>query len=280
MNYRHDFHAGNHADVFKHAVLARILVYLARKPAPFRVIDTHAGSGSYHLGGSAAARTGEWRDGVGRIDASAMEREPRDLLAPYLAIVGTAGQGRAPYPGSPLVTQSLLRPFDRMICCETRPETRAALERALGKDGRAKVIELDGYVALNAFVPPIERRGLVLLDPPFEAADEFARLADALLGAHRKWSGGTYAAWYPIKDRRGPEQLAASLVAAGLDDVLRLELAVGPRGGREGPLNASGLLIVNPPFVLRDEAACLLPALARQLGAGRGSSLVERLRLG
>ena len=120
----------------------------------------------------------------------------------------------------------------------------------------------------------------MLIDPPFEAADEFARLAEALVGAHKKWAGGIYAAWYPIKDRRGPEQLAAALVAAGLDDVLRLELAVGPRGGREGPLNASGLVVVNPPYVLEDEAACLLPALARQLGAGRGSSLVERLRAG
>ena len=280
MNYRHDFHAGNHADVFKHAVLARILVYLAKKPAPFRVIDTHAGSGRYDLCGQAAQRTGEWREGIGRVEAAAMERRARELLAPYLSVVGAAGMGRAPYPGSPLLTQALLRPFDRMICCETRPEARAALERALGKDNRAKVIDLDGYVALNAFVPPVERRGLVLIDPPFEAADEFARLAAALVGAHRKWAGGTYAAWYPVKDRRGPEQLAAALVGAGLEDVLRLELAVGPRGGREGPLNVSGLMVVNPPYVLGDEAACLLPVLARQLGAGRGSSLVERLAAG
>ncbi len=277
MNYRHDFHAGNHADVFKHAVLARILVYLARKPAPFRVIDTHAGSGTYDLRGSAAARTGEWRDGIGRIDTASMDRAARELLAPYLAVTGAAGLGRAPYPGSPLVARALLRPFDRMICCEIRPEARVALERALGKDHRAKVIELNGYTALNAFVPPVERRGLVLIDPPFEAADEFARLADALVGAHKKWAGGTYLAWYPVKDRRGPEQLAATLVAAGVEDVLRLELVVGPRGDRDGQLNASGLMVVNAPYVLHDEAACLLPALARQLGAGRGSSLVERL---
>ena len=279
MNYRHEFHAGNHADVFKHAVLARILVYLTRKPAPFRVIDTHAGSGAYHLSGQAAQRTGEWRDGIGRIDPAVMDRKARDLLAPYLAVVGAAGQGKTPYPGSPLLTQALLRPFDRLIACETRPETRAALERALGKDARAKVLALDGYAALNAFVPPVERRGLVLIDPPFEAVDEFARLGDALIGAHKKWAGGTYVAWYPVKDRRGPEQLAAALVAAGLD-VLRLELAVGPRGGREGPLNASGLMVVNPPYVLAEEAACLLPALARQLGAGRGSSLSEQLGAG
>lgn len=277
MNYRHDFHAGNHADVFKHAILARILVYLARKPAPFRVIDTHAGNGRYDLGGSAAERTGEWRAGIGRLDAAALPRDARDLLEPYLAIAGNAASGKAPYPGSPLVAQALMRPLDRLICCETRPEARAALERALGKDGRAKVLDLDGYAALNAFVPPVERRGLVLLDPPFEAANEFARLADALIGAHRKWAGGTYAAWYPVKDRRGPEQLAAALMAAGLDDVLRLEFAVGPRGGREGPLNASGLVVINPPFVLAAEASCLLPALARQLGAGRGEALVERI---
>ena len=276
MNYRHEFHAGNHADVFKHAVLVRILLYLARKPAPFRVIDTHAGSGTYNLGGAAAARTGEWRAGIGRVDPATMERRARDLLAPYLAIVGAAREGRAPYPGSPLITQALMRPFDRLIACETRPETRLVLEKALGKDARAKVIELDGYVALNAFVPPVERRGLVLIDPPFEAADEFDRLAEALVGAQKKWAGGTYVAWYPVKDRRGPERLAAALVGAGIEDALRLELVVGPRGG-DGPLAASGLLVVNPPYVLAEEAACLLAALARQLGAGRGSSLVERL---
>lgn len=275
MNYRHDFHAGNHADVFKHAILARILGYLARKPAPFRVLDTHAGNGRYDLGGSAAERTGEWRGGIGRLDAATLPRDARDLLAPYLAVAGAAADGKAPYPGSPLVTLALMRPFDRLICCETRPEVRAALERALGKDKRAKVLALDGYAALNAFVPPAERRGLVLVDPPFEAADEFARLAAALVGAHRKWAGGTYAAWYPVKDRRGPEQLAAVLAAAEIGDVLRMEFAVGPRGGREGPLNASGLVVINPPYLLASEASCLLPALARQLGAGRGDWLVE-----
>ena len=276
MNYRHDYHAGNHADVFKHAVLARILLYLARKPAPFRVIDTHAGGCSYDLHGAAAALTCEWRAGIGRIDPAAMERKPRALLAPYLEIVGTAREGRGPYPGSPLIARALMRPFDRLIACETRPEARLALGRALGKDHRAKVIELDGWVALNAFVPPVERRGLVLIDPPFEDADEFDRLAAAVVGAYGKWAGGTYVVWYPIKDRRGPERLAAALVGAGIGDALRLELAVGPRGG-DGPLAASGLLVVNPPYVLAEEATCLLPALARQLGAGRGNSLVERL---
>ena len=276
MNYRHDFHAGNHADVFKHAVLARILLYLSRKPAPFRVIDTHAGSGAYDLHGAAAARTGEWRAGIGRVDPAAMERKARALLAPYVEIVGTAREGRGSYPGSPRIAQALMRPFDRLIACETRPDARLALGRALGKDHRAKVIELDGYVALNAFVPPVERRGVVLIDPPFEDVDEFERLAGAVVGAHAKWAGGTYVAWYPVKDRRGPERLAAALLGAGIGDALRLEFGVGPRGG-DGPLAVSGLLVVNPPYVLADEAACFLPALARQLGAGRGTSLVERL---
>ncbi len=281
MNYRHDFHAGNFADVFKHAVLARILLYLARKPAPFRVVDTHAGSGRYDLASGAAERIGEWRDGIGRVDPSAMDPRARALVEPYVALTGGAGltpsgEARRYYPGSPAIALALTRPFDRMLFCETEPAALAGLRETTGRDRRAKVMALDGYTGLNAFVPPVERRGLVLVDPPFEAADEFDRLAAAIPAAFNKWREGIYAVWMPLKERRGPDRLVAALKRAGADEVLRLELAVD-HANLDGPLAASALVIVNPPFVLADEMACLLPALARQLGShGRGVSRVAR----
>ncbi len=171
MNYRHAFHAGNFADVVKHAVLARILTHLRDKPQPFRVIDTHAGAGLYDLAGPDANRTGEWRAGIGRLTAARLVPPARDLLAPYLDAVAAFnrdGQLRR-YPGSPLVALSLMRPQDRLIACELEPNAAAALTSNLRADKRAKAIAIDGFVAINAYVPPKERRGLVLIDPPFEA---------------------------------------------------------------------------------------------------------------
>lgn len=275
MNYRHEYHAGNFADVFKHAILARILLYLMRKPAPFRFIDTHAGSGRYDLEGSEAARTGEWREGIGRVDPAALSEAARALLAPYWELVAAASAGTAAYPGSPALALELLRPGDRMLFCDLHPEALRALKGCVGRDRRAKVMPMDGYAGLLAFLPPVERRGLVLIDPPFEAEGEFARLAAALVGAWRKWREGVFVAWHPLKDRRGPELLAARLRQAGVP-ALRLEFSVdAPRS--DGRLVASGLVVINPPFTLEDEAACLLPELARQLGAGRGSARIDRL---
>jgi 23S rRNA (adenine2030-N6)-methyltransferase len=275
MNYDHAFHAGNFADVFKHAILARVIDYLKRKPAPFRIIDTHAGSGAYDLTADAATRTGEWRGGIGALDPDAMPAEARALLAPYLAVAeGARGGDR--YSGSPALALALARPLDRLLFCELHPAALARLRAAVGRDRRAKVIDIDGYTGLNAFIPPVERRGLVLIDPPFESPDELERMTTALLAAHAKWREGIYVVWYPIKDRRGGERLVAALRSAGVTDALRLELAVA-RPAADGPLAASGLVVVNPPYVLEAEAACLLPALERQLGGGQGSSSVERL---
>lgn len=275
LNYRHDFHAGNFADVFKHVVLTRILLYLQRKPAPFRVIDTHAGSGRYDLGGEASGRTREWRGGLGRLDPAAMSESARALIEPYFALAKPA-RVKASYPGSPAIALALTRPFDRMIFCELHPAALGALKACVGRDSRAKIVALDGYIGLNAFIPPVERRGLVLIDPPFEAEDEFDRLTAALLAAHAKWPEGVVLAWYPIKDRRGGERMAAAIAAAAIPDVLRLELRIDAPSP-EGPLVASGLVVVNPPYILEAEMACLLPELARQLGRGRGDARVGRI---
>ena len=276
MNYRHEFHAGNFADVFKHIVLVRILLYLHRKPAPFRVIDTHAGRGRYDLGGDPAGRTAEWRSGVGRLDPTSMETAARALVEPYLACVGDAFRGRAPYPGSPALALALTRPFDRLLFCEVQPDALAALKTVVERDKRAKVIALDGYIGLNAFVPPVERRGLVLIDPAFEAPDEFERLTRALLATHRKWRDGILIAWFPIKDRHGVERLSAALSAANLPDMVRLEFGVG-EASADGPLLRSGLIVVNAPYVLEAEMGCIMPALVGQLGQGRGSWSVARI---
>src|SRR5262245_30325355 len=177
MNYRHAFHAGNIADVVKHAILARIVAHLKEKPAAFRVIDTHAGAGLYDLAGPEASRTGEWRDGIGKLLAAALGPAERALLAPYLEAIAAFNAGPLKlYPGSPALLQHWLRPQDRLIACEREPNAARALIARLRGDRRAKAVAIDGYAALNAYVPPKERRGLVLIDPPFERPDEFEKL--------------------------------------------------------------------------------------------------------
>ncbi len=204
MNYRHAFHAGNFADVLKHAVLVRMLVHLRTKPAAFRVIDTHAGAGLYDLAGPEASRSLEWRNGIERLLAASLGTAARGLLAPYLDIVARlnpAGALRI-YPGSPAIVQALLRSQDRLMACETEPNAAAALARNLAADRRSKFVAIDGWTALNAFIPPKERRGLVLVDPPYEDAGEFRRLAQSLEAAHRKWSSGSYLALVPDQGAR------------------------------------------------------------------------------
>lgn len=271
MNYRHGFHAGNFADVHKHAVFARILVHLAEKPAAFRVLDTHAGSGLYDLDGPEAARTGEWREGIARLNAASLSPEAAALLEPYLAAVSAvrAAKGPAAYPGSPLLARALLRRQDRLIACEYEPQAAAALAQALAVDRRVKVVAIDGWTALSAYIPPKERRGMVLIDPPYEAVDEFERLPGRLAAACRKWPTGIFMLWYPIKDPAATSRLADRLTATGIPKILRSELVIGPAGAADAPrLHGSGLAIVNPPWRLADELAVMLPALAHLLARG------------
>jgi 23S rRNA (adenine2030-N6)-methyltransferase len=277
MNYRHAFHAGNFADVLKHAVLARILTHLGEKAAAFRVIDTHAGAGLYDLSSEPATRTGEWRAGIGRLIDAHLPDDIRALLAPYLAAVAAAnpGGGLRRYPGSPLIALGLMRPQDRLVACELEPGAAAALAAQLRRDTRARAVRIDGWTALNAYVPPKERRGVVLIDPPYEDKHEFARVAAALAAAQRKWATGIFLLWYPIKGRSGPDRLAAELrrgaTAKVAAKVLRAELAWMPDGS-SGPLAGAGLIVVNPPWRLADELARLLPALPAALGPTAGGS--------
>jgi 23S rRNA (adenine2030-N6)-methyltransferase len=271
MNYRHAFHAGNFADVFKHVVLARILVHLRAKPAAFRVIDTHAGAGLYDLTGAEASRNPEWREGIARLRAAPLAEPVRDLLTPYLDVVDRLNSAGALtcYPGSPAIVRAYLRPQDRLIACELEPNAAAALARNLDRDRRLKVIPIDGWTALNAYVPPPERRGLVLVDPPFEKDDEFARLARGLEAAHRKWANGTFMLWYPIKDRAEPDALARRLRRSGVPKILRTEINVAA-GRDDNRLTGGGLVVVNPPWTLESDLATLLPDLAAILSGGGG----------
>ena len=274
MNYRHAFHAGGFADVIKHIVLVRVLLYLQEKPAAFRVIDTHAGAGRYDLTSEQARRGGEWLTGIARIMQARFSDKTLPLVMPYLDIV-RAFNPQAPlsaYPGSPLIARALLRPQDRLTACEVEPDARKELIGALRRDVQARVVDLDGWMALPAFVPPNERRGLVLVDPPFEAKDEFERMEKGFAEAFAKWPTGIYLLWYPAKSRRASDGLAQRVAeiastTAGSGKCLRLEFSVAPQ--RAGAALASaGLLVVNPPWTLQDELKAILPELEKPLGQG------------
>ena len=274
MNYRHAFHAGGFADVIKHIVLVRMLTYLQEKQAAFRVIDTHAGAGLYDLTSSEAQRGGEWLTGIARLMQARLSDKVLPLVAPYLDIVrafNPKGELKA-YPGSPLIARALLRPQDRLTACEIEPVARKQLIDALRRDTQARVVDLDGWMALPAFVPPNERRGLVLIDPPFEAKDEFARLARSFADAFAKWPTGTYLIWYPVKTRRATDELAHSVAAAATTSrppgkCVRLEFSVAPQEADSG-LVSTGLLVVNPPWTLANELKLILPELEKPLGQG------------
>ncbi len=265
MNFRHAFHAGNFADVVKHATLARVIAHLKAKDTAFRVIDTHAGAGLYDLGGPEASRTGEWRSGIGRLRAATLDPAVRDLLAPYLEAVAAFNTGAdlTAYPGSPALVRHWLRAQDRLVACELEPQAEAALAARMRRDDRVKVVAIDGYVALNAYVPPKERRGLVLIDPPFEQPGEFERLIEALAATHRKWPAGIYLVWYPLKDAPETDRFARRLARLSIPSILRAEVTVGDRAAER--LAGAGLIVVNPPWRLDEELERLLPALAAAL---------------
>lgn len=274
MNYRHAYHAGNFADVFKHALLVRILLYLQRKETPFRYIETHAGPGLTDLRSEAASRTGEWRDGIGRLAEAELPAAAEALLEPYRAAAGLARGAGLPhvYPGSPRLAQKLLRRQDRATLCELHPEDVRALERNMGADSRVTILNRDGYRALKGLTPPPERRGLVLIDPPFEARDEFATMADHLSLARRRWETGIFALWYPVKDMRAVSGFVRTLKEREIPRILRLEFTVEAIR-TEGPLASTGLIVVNPPYVLEAEARTLLDGLLPVLRRGPGAEV-------
>ena len=272
MNYRHAFHAGGFADVVKHSVLATLVERLKQKDTAFRVIDTHAGIGLYDLTGGQAARSGEWQDGVGRLWQRDLEPALAGLLGPWLGAVKAAnpsGNRLRFYPGSPWIARNLFRRQDRLTAVELHPEDAKALAARFAGDVQVRTVALDGWLALGAFVPPKERRGLVLVDPPYEQADEFERLLDGFINAHGRWPTGIYALWYPVKDLAAVDRLRVGLARSGIRRLVRAELYVRERGA-EGTFNGTGLIVCNPPWRFAKDLAALLGGLAPILAQGDG----------
>lgn len=258
MNYRHIFHAGNFADVFKHAVLSLLLKSLHRKDKPFCYLDTHAGAGRYDLTSAAAQKTGEFRAGIARL----WKEAPAPELADYLAAVRALNDGDALrfYPGSPRIARFFLRPQDRAVLLELQPEEGARLKNEFAGDRQVTVQAQDGYAGLKAFLPPPERRGLVMIDPPYESDKEWDQVVEELRLAHARWDSGMYALWYPIKDRAPVERFQRQLVASGIRKVLLVELSPYPED-TAFRLNGCGMLVVNPPWKLEESLDALLPLL-------------------
>lgn len=269
MNYRHSYHAGNFADVLKHAVMALVIDHLKRKDTPFRVLDTHAGRGLYDLGSPEAAKTGEAANGIVRLLA---EPDPPAALAPYLdAVTGLNGGGEVRrYPGSPWLARRLMRPADRLVAAELHPEDAAALAAQFRRDRQVAVHRADGYRSVKAFLPPPERRGLTLIDPPFEEPGEFERLADALIQARRRFATGIVVAWYPIKDPAPVARFHQEIQGMGDNATAVIELLVRAPMDRLR-LNGCGLVVVNPPWQLAETVAELLPFLSRVLAQEAGA---------
>lgn len=280
MNYRHAYHAGNFADVVKHTVLALVIAHLKRKDAPFRLIDCHAGIGLYDLAADEAQRTGEWRAGIARLlgpDAAPLPPAVAAALAPYLDTVQAANGdgGLRWYPGSPWIAAHMLRGGDRMLLCELHGEDHATLAATMRRDRRAKVLNIDGWIGLKAFLPPKERRGLVLVDPPFEKRDDLTRMVEGLEHAVRRWATGTYLLWYPIKDAGQTRAFTDAVRQVSVDSVLQVELMTRKTSS---PLYLSGcgLVIVNPPYTLHAALQTILPDLSGRLTLEPGAGCVLR----
>ncbi|HEY1935093.1 MAG TPA: 23S rRNA (adenine(2030)-N(6))-methyltransferase RlmJ [Acetobacteraceae bacterium] len=269
MNYRHAFHAGNFADCVKHALLVWLLDALHRKPAPIAALDTHAGAGAYDLTDGPAQRTGEWRTGIDRL-----LHDPPAPLARYVDLVRATGL----YPGSPVLIRALLRPDDRLTTCELHPDDAHDLRRRFAHDPQVAVHQRDAWEALGALLPPHQRRGLVLIDPPFEDPHEFAHLAAGIAAGHARFRAGVFAAWYPIKHRAPVRAFHAAILQTGIRDVVAAELCL-----REpldpARLNGCGVLVVNPPYGFDAAAPPILDALMQRLGKGEPGAAATVTRL-
>jgi 23S rRNA (adenine2030-N6)-methyltransferase len=275
MNYRHAYHAGNHADVLKHIVLARIFALMARKDTPFAYLDSHSGIGLYDLLGDEASRTGEWESGIGRL----YERDVLpELLQDYLEVVSALNPdvGLEFYPGSPELARRLTRPQDRVMLNELHPEDGRLLKANMAGERRISVHQGDGWLLPRAFLPVSEKRGVLLIDPPFEQPDDLERCVTALDEAIGRMRQTVVAIWYPIKDRRQLKRFYQRLEKSSAPKMLRVELCVHPADTADR-LNGSGLVIANPPWPLDEELRGLLPWLAETLAQSEGSSQVDWL---
>lgn len=274
MNYRHAYHAGNFADVLKHAVLALVIEHLKQKPQPFRVIDLHAGIGLYDLSCAEAEKTGEWRDGIGRLRTAPLPEAAAVHLAAYLGAVRKFNSGpdgdNLFYPGSPLLARALMRPGDQLVANELHTDDVETLKQQLRKEPDTKVLNLDAWQAVKSLLPPKERRGVVLIDPPFELANEFEAIEEGLGDGLKRFASGIYIIWYPVKDPARVTRFLREIRGLGIAKTLNVSLSVSARDTLPG-LTETGLLVVNPPFRLKAQLEQLLPCLAATLAKGNGA---------
>lgn len=266
VNYRHAYHAGNFADVVKHIALVAVLLHLRKKDKPFCVIDSHAGRGLYDLRGGEAERTGEAKQGISRLQNIDPAGLPASLVA-YLECVHAEPEEY--YPGSPRIAARLLRGRDRLIAIEKQPAEEAALAQALSPFANATAVCADGAERLPALLPPQERRGLVLIDPPYEAPDEFAMAGDLLARSYRCFGTGVYLLWFPVKSKADGDALCGEVLAHGIERLLRVDVESGAQQ-TEGRLAAAGLLVVNPPFGFAQEMGAVAAAVAPLLTTDSG----------
>ena len=268
MNYRHAYHAGNHADVLKHIVLARILEQLKKKDKPFRVIDAHAGTGIYDLEGVEAGKTGEWQTGIGKM-AAPFSPQAEVLLEPYRSCIAALNPEAVVtrYPGSPDIAARLMRSGDRLVANELHPADVQVLADYAGADQRIAVTCRDAEALLKSSLPPPERRGLVLIDPPYEAADETGRALRTLADGLRRFATGVFMLWYPLKAGDVAATVVGEAAALGAAGTLKVELRIR-EAFKGGGLAGSGLIIVNPPWTLDHELRVIVPALGERLGLG------------
>jgi 23S rRNA (adenine2030-N6)-methyltransferase len=275
LSYRHAFHAGIHADVFKHLILTLLVRSLLPKEKPFFYLDTHSGAGRYHLNSEMARKNREYETGIGRLWS---ERNPPEAVREYLAAVRTTNPGDElrVYPGSPRIVRPFLRERDRMVLCELHPTDAKLLSAEFAGDRQVRVEHLDGYQGLKALLPPLERRGLVHIDPAYELKDERRRLLDAIQEGYKRWATGMFAVWYPIQDRATADDFLRRFKRLGIPKVLLAEFTVLP--DEPFRLNGSGMIVINPPWRLDEQLNGVLPWLWEKLAVdGQGGWRVEWL---
>ncbi len=274
LSYRQRFHAGNHADVLKHTVQSLIIESLKEKDKPFLYLDTHAGAGRYQLSGEHAERTGEYLEGIARIWAQ--ESVPEELKTYLEAVSALNPRGDLRfYPGSPLIAAHLLRDHDKLNISELHPSDFPLLRNEFSRDNRARVVREDGYQQLKSQLPPLSRRGFVLIDPPYELKSDYQAVVKGIQEGHRRFATGTYAVWYPVVLRQQIKRMVKDFQATGIRKILQIELAVRPDSDQRG-MTASGMIVINPPWKLESQMKSVLPWLHKVLvPEGTGHTLVE-----
>jgi 23S rRNA (adenine2030-N6)-methyltransferase len=277
MNYRHIYHAGNFADVFKHIIFARLIEYFKRKDKAFRILDSHAGIGDYDLTSIEAKKTLEWQNGIGKLLKNPPQGELAELLASYFDVVEAQSNGenniKQSYPGSPRIARHLIRNQDRLSLYELHKDDFETLKQNFGGDYQVKLFHLNGWQGLNAHIPPKEGRGMVLIDPPFEDGKDLDQIIESVAKMHKHWRGGTIAIWYPIKDNNQNAQFHVALKDLEIPNILASEIylpdAAKPKA--EGRMNrrpamlGCGMIMINPPYVLHGELRKILPYLQNAL---------------